>query len=96
MSPLSSRRSRSVHALVVALLAAMSVSSCGGADKPGEQAENRSEATDATPVADPDVARAERRPLGLHGVFGSLSATPNSPHGCTTTPRHAISPPSSR
>ena len=95
MSPLSSRRSRSRHALVVALLAAMSVSSCGGADKDGEQAENRSEATDATPVADPDSARAERRPSDSTAVR-ITSATPNSSHGCTTTPRHAISPPSSR
>jgi len=56
MTPLSSRRSRSGHALVVALLAAMSVSSCGGADKPGEQGEDRSEARTRPPVADPDVA----------------------------------------
>ena len=53
MSPLNSRRSRSRHALAVALLAAMSVSSCGGADKPGEQGENRSEATTRPPSPAP-------------------------------------------
>ena len=44
MSPLSPRRSRPAlrrHALVVALLAAMSVSACGGADEDGEQAASR-------------------------------------------------------
>jgi hypothetical protein len=53
MTPLSSRRSRSRDALVVALLAAMSVSSCGGADKPGEQGENRSEARTRPPSTAP-------------------------------------------
>jgi hypothetical protein len=53
MTPLNSRRSRSPHALAVALLAAMSVSSCGGADKPGEQGENRSEARTRPPSPTP-------------------------------------------
>jgi hypothetical protein len=47
MSPLSPRRPQAAlprHALVIALLAAMSLSSCGGADKDGEQGDNRSEA----------------------------------------------------
>ena len=58
MSPLDCRRSRSRHALAVALLAAVSVSSCGGADKPGEQGENRSEAT----TRPPSPARTSREP----------------------------------
>jgi hypothetical protein len=52
MSPLNPRRSRPAlrrRALVVALLAAMSVSSCGGADKDGEQGDNRSEARTQPP-----------------------------------------------
>ena len=68
MSPFSSRRSRSRHALVVALLAAMSLSACGGADEDGEQGENRSEATTRPPSPTPTsrepnaAPRTARRP----------------------------------
>jgi hypothetical protein len=63
MTPLSSRRSRSGHALVVALLAAMSVSSCGGADKPGEQGEDRSEARTRPPSPTPTSPEPNAAPL---------------------------------
>src|SRR3954468_15100404 len=53
MSPLSSRRSRARHVLAFALLAAMSVSSCGGADGPGAQDENRSEVRTRPPSPTP-------------------------------------------
>src|SRR3954465_2226117 len=41
------------HALVIALLAVMSLSSCGGADKDGEQGDNRSEARTRPPSPTP-------------------------------------------
>jgi hypothetical protein len=78
MTPLSSRRSRSRHALVVALLAAMSVSSCGGADKRGDQGENRSEARTRPPSPTPAAHEPNAAPSGSTPVritFGDTELT---------------------
>lgn len=61
MSTLSPRRSRIArhrHALVLALLAAMSLSACGGADEEGEQGTGASEAS--TPVPSPSPTSGEQ------------------------------------
>jgi hypothetical protein len=60
MSPLSPRCSRIArhrHALVFALLVAMSLSACGGADQDGEQGTSSSEAS--TPVPSPTPTSGE-------------------------------------
>ena len=56
MKPVSPRRSRlaySRHALVLALLAAMSLSACGGADEDGEQGAGSSDTS--TPAPSPSA-----------------------------------------
>ena len=98
MSPFSPRRSRRArrHALVVALLAAVSLSACGGADEDGEQGASRSEASTSASPARPRPPASRTPAPRTARRSGSPSATRSSPRGCTTTPRHAISPRSSR
>ena len=52
-SPRRSRPARRRHALVLALLAAMSLSACGGADDDGEQATGTPDASHSGAVAEP-------------------------------------------
>jgi len=71
MTPLNPRRSRARHTLAVALFAAMSVASCGGADKPGEQGENRSESRMRPPSPTP----ASRKPTPVRITVGDTELT---------------------
>ena len=52
-SPRCSRIARHRHALVLALLVAMSLSACGGADQDGEQGTSTSEASTPVPSSSP-------------------------------------------
>ena len=85
------------HALVLALLAAMSLSACGGADDDGEQGTSTSEAStpspspDLRPPARQDADASDGTPIRI--TFGDTRA---HRRGCTTTPRRAISPRSCR
>jgi hypothetical protein len=62
MSPLSSWRSRSRHARVVALLGAVSAWSCAGADKDANQGDNRSEPRTRPPSPTPTAREQNRDP----------------------------------
>jgi len=81
MSSLSFRRSRAAlprHALVIALLAVMSLSSCGGADKDGEQGDNRSEARTRSPSPTPTSSEHNAGPSDSTPVritFGDIELT---------------------
>ena len=62
-SPFSPRRSRPArrrHALVLALLAAISLSACGGADEDGDQAAGAPEASTPSPSQSPSPASGEQ------------------------------------
>ncbi len=63
MSPFSPRRSRPArrrHALVLALLAAMSLAACGGADEDGEQAAGAPDASTSAPSPSPTSTSGEQ------------------------------------
>ena len=85
-------RSRRRHALVLALLAALSLSACGGADDDGEQGAEHSRGEHARPAPRPPPPAGKTPAPRTARRSGSRSATRSSPGGCTTTPRHAISP----
>src|SRR3954465_14584351 len=66
------------HALVIALLAVMSLSSCGGADKDGEQGDNRSEARTRSPSPTPTSSEHNAGPSDSTPVritFGDIELT---------------------
>ena len=91
MSPFSPLR----HALVLALLAAMSLSACGGADEDDARSAGTSEAS--TPVPSPSPTPGEEDAGALNGTPIRISAgDTDSPRGCTTTPQPATWPLSSR
>jgi hypothetical protein len=81
------------NALLIALLATVSLSACGGDDEDGNQPagapETSTRARPQPPMTKRPAPRTARR-------SGSPSAIRSSPRGCTTTPRHAISPLSCR
>jgi hypothetical protein len=55
-SPRRSRRARRRHALILALLATVSLSACGGADEDGDQAGDAPEASTPAPAPSPSPA----------------------------------------
>ena len=67
-SPRPSRPARHRHALVLALLATISLSACGGADEDGDQAAGATEASTPAPSPSPSPTsgRPGRRRLGRH------------------------------
>jgi hypothetical protein len=81
MSPLSPRSSRAAlprHALVIALFAVMSLSSCGGADDDGAEGDNRSEARTRPPSPTPTAREHNAGPSGSTPVrisFGDTQLT---------------------
>src|SRR3954453_21127826 len=81
MSPLSPRRSRAAfprHALVIAFLAVMSPSSCGGAEKDGAGGDNRSGARTRSPSPTPTAREHNADPSGSTPVritFGDTDRT---------------------
>ena len=80
MSPLSPRRSRAAlqrHALVIALLATMSLP-CGGPDKDGAQGDNRSEARTQPPSPTPTSREHRAGPsdsMPARITFGDIELT---------------------
>jgi hypothetical protein len=95
MSSLTFRRSRAAlprHALVIALLAVMSLSSCGGADKDGEQGDNRSEARTRPPSPTPTSSEHNAGPsdstpvrITFGDIEGDLAAAKRLPEGTRVT-----------
>src|SRR3954452_7147204 len=89
MSPLSPRRSRAAfprHALVIAFLAVMSPSSCGGAEKDGAEGDNRSEARTRSPSPTPTAREHNADPSGSTPVritFGDTDRTVRLHHNAT-------------
>src|SRR5687767_1614985 len=59
-SPRRSRPERRRHALVLALLATISVSACGGADEDGDQAGDAPEASTPAPSPSPSPASGDQ------------------------------------
>jgi hypothetical protein len=77
MKSFSPRRSRSVHArpaLVLALLAAMSLSACGGADEDGEQGASTSETRTSAPPTPPATTSGEQAAATGDGTPIRISA----------------------
>ena len=78
------------NALVLALLATVSRSACGGDEEDSDQGAGASDAS--APSTSPSPPPATRTPAPRPARrFGSPSAIQSSPRGCTTTPRRAIS-----
>ncbi len=81
MTPLSPRRPRAAlprHALVIAFLAVMSLSSCGGADKDGAEDDNRSQVRTRPPSPTPtssehDAGPSDSTPILI--AFGDTELT---------------------
>jgi hypothetical protein len=79
-SPRRSRPARRRHALVLALLAAISLSACGGADEDGDQATGASDASTPAPSPTPSPASGEQDASAADGTpiritFGDTELT---------------------